>query len=270
MSVSANEDQVVLNILLNCQHTKLSETKQLHFKALPTTPLEIKKKIEEDFSIPSCVQTLHHQSMILKDSDQLQHTHFRSGDTFTIDYPIEAECETVQSVIKWLKELFESLKSVEKCISSPGEWNNDHFKLLSTNCRKIDDLIAEGKRDNTINTLCVTLFGTWGDKKELVTRVYFQQEGGLDLLMEVYGILVIKEWGHLGIKKAIHIYLENMCCRAIWNYSEAFSHRRQIVKMGGMEMFIKTLLKRRLRVDKGIPDAYTYNALYSALCALAT
>ena len=59
------EDHVVLNVLLNCELSKSSETKQAHFQSLPTTPLEIKKKIEEDFSIPSCVQTLHYQSMIL-------------------------------------------------------------------------------------------------------------------------------------------------------------------------------------------------------------
>ena len=59
----------------------------------------------------TCVQTIHYQSMILKDSDQLQHTHFRSGDTFNVDYPIEAECEVVQSVIKWLidKRTFEAV-----------------------------------------------------------------------------------------------------------------------------------------------------------------
>ncbi len=101
------EDKIVLNVLLNCELTKYSETKQIHFKSLPTSPLEVRKKIEEDFSIPSCIQTLHYQSVILKDSDQLQNTHFRSGDTFTVDYPIEAECEMVQDVLKWLKELFE-------------------------------------------------------------------------------------------------------------------------------------------------------------------
>ena len=93
------EDKIELNVLLNCELTKSSETKQVHFQSLPTTPLEVKKKIEEDFSIPSCIQTLHYQSMILKDSDQLQHTHFRSGDMFTVDYPIEAECEMVQKVL---------------------------------------------------------------------------------------------------------------------------------------------------------------------------
>ena len=115
---SSPGDKTVLNVLLNCEQTKSSRTKQVHFQSLPTTLLEIKKKTEEDFSIPSCFQTLHYQSMILKDSDQLQHT--RSGDTFTVDYPIEADCKMTQTVIKWLKELLIKLNSIEENISSPS------------------------------------------------------------------------------------------------------------------------------------------------------
>ena len=121
----------------------------LHFQSLPTTPLEIKKKIEEDFSIPSCVQTLHYQSMILKDSDQLQHTHFRSGDTFTVDYPIEAECEMVQNVYKWLKELCDLLESIEEHTLSPDE---------EKNLKKIENLIIEGEEDDTIKALVLIFF----------------------------------------------------------------------------------------------------------------
>ena len=117
-NLSSPGDKTVLNVLLNCEQTKSSQTKQVHFQSLPTTLLEIKKKTKEDFSIPSCFQTLHYQSMILKDSDQLQHT--RSGDTFTVDYPIEADCKMTQTVIKWLKELLIKLNSIEENISSPS------------------------------------------------------------------------------------------------------------------------------------------------------
>ena len=139
-AVIAEEDQVVLNVLMNCEETKSSKTKQVHFKSLPTAPLEIKKKIEEDFSIPSCIQTLHYQSMILKDSDQLQHTHFRSGDTFTVDYPIEADCKIAQNVLKWLNQLYDLLKSIEECVSFSDE---EHDLLLSSNFQEMRSLMME-------------------------------------------------------------------------------------------------------------------------------
>ena len=263
IDTSSLEDKIVLNVLLNCEHTKSSETKQIHFQSLPTTPLEIKKKIEEDFSIPSCVQTLHYQSMILKDSDQLQHTHFRSGDTFTVDYPIEAECEMVQTVIKWLKELCDLLKPIEEGVSSPNKENAD---LISSNSQKIRNLMTEGERAGILGaSLTYSLFTPWRDKKKLMNKFYFHQEGGLDALMKVYSVLISKNWGDLGIDKEFHVYLEYACCHAVWYYAETFQFLHQVVQLGGLEMCTTTLLRRRLQGEKNILDTRTHNTLRSAL-----
>ena len=257
--MSAHEDQVELNVTLNREETKSSAKKQVHFQSLPTTPLEIKKKIEEDFSIPSCVQTLHYQSMTLKDSDQLQHTHFRSGDTFTVDYPIEGECEMVKNVIKWLRELYELLESF------PGEESD---LLMASNFQKIKNLIIEGERSNILRALSLSLFSPFGDKKKLMNKLYFQQEGGINVLMKVYGVLVSKEWGKLGIDKNLHIKLERYCCQAGCNYAETSSLERQVVQLGGLEMSIATLLRRRLQGNRKVLDTVVYSALEVAVYTL--
>ena len=254
------EDKVVLNVLLNCELTKSSETKQIHFQSLPTTPLEIKKRIEVDLSIPSCVQTLHYQSITLKDSDQLQSTHFRSGDTFTVDYPIEAKCEMVQGVIKWLKEL-----SVE--LSKPHIIPDDSESDPSVYLR-IENLILEGERDGTTEALAVSLFFPWEDKKKLINKHYFQQEGGLDMLMTVYGMLVSREWGDLGIEKSLHVYVERKCCQAVVNYAQSLPLSRQVVLLGGLEICTATLLRRQLHKEDITLDHLEYITLRSALIAL--
>ena len=254
-------DQVVLNVLLNCEQTKSSAIKQIHFQSLPTTPLEIKKKIEEDFSIPACVQTLHYQSMILKDSDQLQHTHFRSGDTFTVDYPAKAECEMIQNVVKWLKALLELLKSIEESSNHDQESDN----LMSS--QKIENLILEGEDDNTREALTNTLFFPWEDEKTRVNLSYFHDKGGLDVLMKIYGTLVGKEWGGLGIGEEFHIHLENVCCTAVCRYSATFPLRRQIIQLGGLEMCTTTLLRRKIREGEKLPPIY-YDAIVTALYAV--
>ena len=259
------DDSIVLNVLLNCEQTKSSETKQVHFQSLPTTPLEIKKKIEEDFSIPSCVQTLHYQSMTLKDSDQLQYTHFRSGDTFTVDYPAEAECELTQTVIKWLKELYKLLKSIEENISFPGEEND---LLMASNFRKIENLIIEGKKGDILEALSWTLFLPFGDKNKLMNKFYFQQEGGINVLMKVYGVMVSKEWGKLGIDKDLHIRLERYCSLAICNYTETPSLERQVFQLGGLELSIATLLRRQLQGNHKVLDTVIYATLGKAVSTL--
>ena len=258
-----DDTTIVLNVSLDCEQTKSSETKQVHFKSLPTTPLEIKKKIEEDFSIPSCIQTLRYQSMILKDSDQLQDTHLRSGDTFTVDYPMEADCKMIQNVIKWLKELHELLKSIEENISFPDEEND---LLMSSNVRKIEDLILVGEKDGIIEALAYTLFSTRKDKK-LMNRFYFQWEGGLDMLMKVYGILISKKWGDVGIEENFHIHLENVCSTAVCNFS-TLQFQRQVIQLGGLEMCTTALLRKRVGGDESTLTPRIYETLDSALTAL--
>jgi hypothetical protein len=256
-----SHEDISLNIVLNCEETNSSETKQVHFQSLPTTPLEIKKKIEEDFSIPSCVQTLHYQSMILKDSDQLQHTHFRSGDTFTVDYPFEGECEMVQNIIKWLKELHELLM---------GFYQQD----ISTFIRKIRQLLLEGDQEGITKALSLTLFTPWEEKVKQVNHYYFQQKGGLEALMKVYGLLVDNEQLRLAIDiidEQYCLYMEYHCAWAISNYVQTFALRRQVTKLGGLEMCMKTLLRKKLGRngnDEINPESFVRNAILSALSSI--
>ena len=262
--MSTREDKVVLNVLLNCEETKSSETKHIHFQSLPTTPLEIKKKIELDFSIPSCVQTLRYQSMILKDSGQLQHTHFRSGDTFTVDYPTKAECDMAQNVMKWLKDLYELLKSIEENTSSPAETD----LLMSSNFHRIRDFVMKGEKDEMTAALSYDLFAPWTNRKKLTNKFYFHQEGGLDTLMKVYGMLVSKEWGDLGIDADLHIYLEGMCSRAIINYVQRPLFGHLVVQLGGFEMCTIALLRKQLQGSNTILKPQIYYCLEKALHAL--
>ena len=248
------DDKVVLKVLLNCEEIKSLAEKQVYFQSLPTTPLEVKKKIEEDFSIPSCVQTLHYQSMTLKDSDQLQRTHFRSGDTFTVDYPIEGDCEKVRNAIKWLKELHEVLKSMDE--------RNEVSNIL-----KFGDLILDGQSFRECG-LSYALFSPWTNKRKLMNKYYFHQEGGLDMLIKIYSILIRKEWDTLdGFYREYLVYLEYICATAICRYTASLPLCRQVFMLGGMEMCAKTLIRKQLQEDDGL-GPLIHDTLNSALLAL--
>ena len=264
----SNED-FSLSIVLNCEHTKSSVTKQVHFQSLPITPLEIKKKIEEDFSIPSCVQTLHYQSMTLKDSDQLQGTHFRSEDTFTVDYPIEGECEMVKNVIKWLKELQELLTTIADDKSTSGEKQDVSMFL---HLFKFQELVLEGDKEGITRALSLTLFTPWKEKTKQVNHYYFQQEGGLEVLMKVYGLLVDNKQLNLAIpQQKYRLYMEYHCAWAVSNYVQTFALRRQVTKLGGLEMCMKTLLRTKMGRngnDEINPESFAMDAIFSSLSSL--
>ncbi len=61
--------------------TKQSKFVTLTFSedALPTTVAEVKEKIENDFSIPVCVQSLKYEDHILADDSSLEMAKIRSG-----------------------------------------------------------------------------------------------------------------------------------------------------------------------------------------------
>ena len=264
-----DEDAIVLSVVFNCELTKSSETKQIHFKSPPTTPLEIKKRIEEISSIPSCIQTLRYQSMILKDSDELQHTHLRSGDTITIDYQTEGNCEMVENVIHWLRDILEPFQVLEEDDSLPDEEKDP--SVSSYFCQHIEDLVLSGMHDGTAQDLCLHLFYPWKDKRTYVNKLHFHHEGGLDVLMKVYGLLVSKEWGGFGVNSEFHLYLECLCSQAVANYTQTFPLRRQIIELGGLEMCLKTLLRKKVDKEGGEeirPDSLMKSALEIALYAV--
>ena len=98
--------------------------------------------------------------------------------------------------------------------------------------------------------------------------LYFRQEGGVDVLMKVYAIVVSKEWGELGIDSGLHMHLERGCSQAVANYAETVPLCRHIVQLGGLEMCITTLLRRQLWGDDGILDNDVYATLRNAAILL--
>lgn len=264
-----DEDSTVVSVVLSCELTKSSETKQIRFKSPPDSPLAIKQKVEETFSIPACIQTLQYQSMLLKDSDELHHARFRSGDTFTIHYQTNGDCEKVYGVIEWLRAVLKELQDVVDDI-----YHNDDDKDPNRSmylCKRAEDCILSGMQNGAAQDFCLHLFYPWKDKRKYVNKLHFQHEGGLDALMKVYGLLVEEDWGNLGINSEFHLYMECLCCQAVANYTQTFPLRRQVVQLGGLEMCAKTLLRKEMGRNGGckiLPDTLEKSALEIALYAV--
>ena len=257
----------MLTVVLKSELIQPPETKQVYFKTPPTTPLVIKKKIEEDLSIPACVQSLQYQSITLKDSDVFQQTQFRHGDTFTVLYPTSGDCDKVQEVIAWLSEVLALIRAIKDYDSKEESSPETSFDTL---CDMAEKAILSGMQYGTAQDLCLHLFYPWKEKRTYVNKLHFHHKGGLDVLMKVYGLLVEKSWGGLGINSDFHLYLECLCSQAVANYTQTFALRRQVLKLGGLEMCIKTLLRRQVRrIDLDInPDSLMKSALEIALYAV--
>ena len=144
-------------------------------------------------------------------------------------------------------------------------WWRERYFISS----KFETLILDGERDTTVEALTWGLFAQSNKKITLMNRAYFLHIGGLNMLMKVYGILVSKEWGELGIEKRLHIYLENICSRTICcNAAHSSPHQHQVVKLGGLEMCMKAVLRWQSWRHGRILGPLIYDTLSSALIAL--
>ena len=119
-----------------------------------------------------------------------------------------------------------------------------------------------------VEALCYKLFTPWEEKKRLMNKFFFQYEAAIDVLIKIYRILVGKEWGDLGIDEEDHMYLEDAYCRSIIKCGHTNALLREVVQLGGLEMCMKTLLRRQLRGEECDPNGQTYDVLFNSLSLL--
>ena len=89
--------------------------------------------------------------------------------------------------------------------------------------------------------------------------------------MKVYSLLVNSERLTTMINEQYCLYMEYHCAWAISNYVQTFPLRRQVTKLGGLEMCMKTLLRKKMGRngnDEINQESFAINAIWSALSSL--
>jgi len=70
-------------------------------------------------------------------------------------------------------------------------------------------------------------------------------------MMEVYALLLRQPWSNCRLRLN---YIEYGILRVLWNLSETFALRRLIIKHNGLQMCMKSLLRKRLEKGQSIKD----------------
>ena len=216
---------------LVCEETKSTEVSSLKLQSHPSTFLDIKKAIEESFSVPVCVQTLLHQSCKVADQDDPLSSYIRSGDTFTVHYPAKGDCERVIKAVKWLKQLADAV-SHRLQYHRLGTF---HSSLITNDYQT---LVFE---DETSRDFCLNLMYPWTDKTKYVNKLHFDSLGGVELALNVYNTFVTARSHEIILFKS-H-YMEVVCSLFVANFTHTFPLRRRILEHGGLELSMKTFLK---------------------------
>ena len=159
----------MFHLQLKCTSRKSTDNKILSLSSFPSSTLELKQAIESRFSIPVCVQSVSYQIAPLSDGDSLLERRIRSGDTLSVSYLCEADCQFIREIIDWLKNVTAALRVEHLTVEDEANADNiirtgleAHYPLSLHSCFR------------------------WLNAKCYVNKLYFGAMGGLQAVVELY------------------------------------------------------------------------------------
>ena len=223
----------VCNLKMICTLSGHEDVRTLVLHTSCPTVLEVKKEIEEQYSIASCVQSLTFHNVHLSDTDALNPTHISKDEVISVSYPSEANISGVREAVEWLTRMHAALQKQTR--GSSRIWSSE-----------ISGLISQAVTSGTIHNLSVSLFYPWEAGQRYMNKIYFDDCGGLAMLCSVVSHLLQLNWDvmHQDLK-----YLEVICTQSITNFLQSFELRRRFIELRGLDLCIGTLLRHKLVLD---------------------
>ena len=237
----ANVQNSFFNLELHCTKTSAVDQKQIEFASLPKTVRDVKMKIENNYNIPVCTQTLSFESQVLSDDTNLECVRIRSGDTFRVSYYADGNCAEILKVIGWFKVLLAALR-----VENPSISEGISFEL--------ERLLAMGLEEKHMDNLAFEYFDPWLDARTYVNKLHFVHNDGVEVIMSIYSLLFRHPWPNCRLKLK---YLERDILTVLGNLSETFALRRLITKHNGLQLCMKSLLRKKLEEGQPIKDRET-------------
>ena len=235
-TTTTQDEDITFKLQLNCIARKSSKIQTLRLNPFSPSVQDIKKAIENEFSIPTCVQTLRYQSMTLPDEGSLLDAcgYVRMGDVLTVDYICEADVKQINTIIAWIRRVNRATKEEKNLPDSIG---------LAT-----ETIILEGSSNNYEYILAVEIF-KWQDAKGHVNKIFFQESGGLEELVALYKSILIWEWGEMW---QTFRFLEIFCSRAFAGFGETLHFRRVLLRHDAMRMAMQSILRLKMEIQGSV------------------
>ena len=159
----------MFHLQLKCTSRGSTDNKILSLSSFPSSTLELKQAIESRFSIPICVQSVFYQLAPLSDNDSLLERRIRSGDTLSVSYHCEADCQFIREIIEWINNITAAIQ-VEHLTVEGGAATDDIIKTGM----EVDYPATLNRRFQWLNAKCY------------VNKLYFEAIGGLQAVIKLY------------------------------------------------------------------------------------
>ena len=249
-ATGSSENGAFFIVELFCTETNLARRVAISYPdpaRQPVALLDVKKKVQDEFGIPVCVQSLLYEGHGHGDETTLARAGVRSGDAFQVRYASEGDCKAIEYVTGWFATVWMHLASTTPSLTTPMQ-------------PALNEVLSLGIEEELIEKLAFEYLFPWLDARKYANKLHFVACGGLEVVMRVYAAIQRHPWerSHLKLK-----YMEYGILRVLWNLSETFELRRQILEQGGLELCMVSLLRRRLEEGNEIVDEQPQHRAHS-------
>lgn len=221
--------QLELNFELKCSTDGSVTQKIVSLSPVPATIAELKQRIENGLSIPkSCLSMSLPDGQGLLDSQQVVNLYLRDGDTLNVTYFAQADVRPLRALIeRSIRPALELLRANSALEDANEMQKNPDSEAVFTSCQgALFEIAFKGVYP-------------WGSPRSEANRRYLLQEGLLDVILEIYTILLPLPWNERGFPLQ---NLEICCLMFLWNFSETRYIRQLIVNKGGFSMMLQSLM----------------------------
>jgi hypothetical protein len=233
------ENTVFFNIKLVSTQTKETEDIIIAFPQLPEKILHIKERVEEQFSVSVCLQTLLFENYPMSNNCTLEKAKIRSEDKFVIEYTSKTDLLDINHIILWFEAMQKYFQVQYPSVSSPVKY---YF----------EQLVTLAKRDGVYDKMVLQFLRPWQNKRTYANKIHFVYVGGLDEMMDAYATINAQKWKFmiLDIK-----FMEHGILRILWSLSETFQLRREILRRNnGLSLCMKSFLREQVEAGKPIVE----------------
>ena len=237
-SANMSEKTIWFEVVLHCTKTGQTDHKTITFPSCPLSIYDVKLQVEKQYNIPACTQVLTYETFPMEDKVKLKAVRVRNGDTFHISYLAEGHCAEIIEIISWMGLALALLRHENPSVSEGIT-------------ASLNDFVSFGIQEEMIEDLAFKYFFPWLDPVKYVNKLHFVYNGGVDIIMEVYGALLRQPWEECVFKLK---YVEYGILRVLWNLTETFPLRRLVTQNKGIQMCIQSMLRVRLEEGKKIED----------------
>lgn len=211
-----NNKEVSFNVVLNCSWNKTTREKTLIIKeGFPRRTLDLKLCIQQEYSIPACIQCLKFECVTLDDHTPLEFYHIRDGDRIQVMYASEGDVKEILDVLDHMLTSLSFIKSIQPDLTA---------RKIS---EELDTLIARNVFPSKVNNLAETYFVPCSSDRAETNRTFYVHCGGVRISHKLHHVLLKQPWANMPLQMQ---HLEHAILRVYWNMTASFSVRMYVLQ----------------------------------------